>query len=142
MKAISVQQPWAGLLVLGIKKCETRSWNTKFRGKIAIHASAKMPKEGEALLKELCELLPDTFFKGSRAYNMCTVLGCVLGRVQVEDCRSTNDMKPVNAGEKMLGDFSANRYYWWCINPEAYLTPIPAVGQLSIWEWEDNQERV
>lgn len=141
MKALTVQQPWAGLLVLGIKKGETRSWNTKYRGKIAIHSSAKMPKEGTALLNDLCELLPDTFFPGSRAYNMCTTLGCVLGRVQIEDTRSTDNMQNLNAGEKMLGDFSPNRYYWWCINPETYLKPIPAVGQLSIWEWEDSQER-
>lgn len=142
MRAITVQQPWAGLLVLGIKKCETRSWNTKYRGKIAIHSSAKLPKEGAALLQELCEMFPDTFSLDSRAYKMCTTLGCVLGRVQIEDSRSTNGMKPMNAGEEMLGDFSPNRFYWWCINPETYLTPIPAIGQLSIWEWEDSQERV
>lgn len=40
MKAITVLQPWASLIACGAKKIETRSWATKYRGKIAIHAGA------------------------------------------------------------------------------------------------------
>ncbi len=39
MKVISLLQPWASLVVMGYKKCETRSWNTKSRGTLLIHAS-------------------------------------------------------------------------------------------------------
>jgi hypothetical protein len=39
-KAITLWQPWAYLLVQGIKKFETRGWPTKYRGPLAIHASA------------------------------------------------------------------------------------------------------
>lgn len=38
MKAITLWQPWASLLAYGVKKYETRSWPTKYRGPIAIHA--------------------------------------------------------------------------------------------------------
>lgn len=38
MKAITLWQPWASLLACGAKKYETRSWSTKYRGPIAIHA--------------------------------------------------------------------------------------------------------
>jgi len=41
MKAISLWQPWASLIAVGAKTFETRSWNTKYRGPIAIHAAAK-----------------------------------------------------------------------------------------------------
>ena len=39
MKAISLLQPWASLVVMGAKTIETRGWGTKYRGPILIHAS-------------------------------------------------------------------------------------------------------
>jgi hypothetical protein len=42
MKAISVQQPWAWLIVAGLKKVENRSWPTDHRGRMAIHASSRL----------------------------------------------------------------------------------------------------
>lgn len=39
MKALTIWQPWASLLVSGQKKYETRSWATAYRGPIAIHAA-------------------------------------------------------------------------------------------------------
>ncbi|MEJ7626722.1 MAG: ASCH domain-containing protein [Ferruginibacter sp.] len=39
MHVISLLQPWASLVVMGAKTIETRSWSTKHRGPILIHAS-------------------------------------------------------------------------------------------------------
>ncbi len=39
MRAISLHQPWATLIALGIKQTETRHWSTPFRGQTAIHAA-------------------------------------------------------------------------------------------------------
>lgn len=36
--AISVRQPWAALLASGIKTIEIRSWPTRRRGRVLIHA--------------------------------------------------------------------------------------------------------
>ena len=44
MKAITLWQPWASLVALGLKTIETRSWQTAHRGPIAIHAAARCPK--------------------------------------------------------------------------------------------------
>lgn len=41
MKMLSVRQPWANLIAMGIKSIETRSWPTKYRGPLAIHAGKK-----------------------------------------------------------------------------------------------------
>lgn len=41
MKALTIWQPWASLLVSGQKKYETRSWATDYRGPIAIHAAMR-----------------------------------------------------------------------------------------------------
>lgn len=43
MKALTIRQPWASLIALGIKTIETRSWQTRYRGPIAIHAGAGSP---------------------------------------------------------------------------------------------------
>ena len=40
MRALSIRQPWAWMIVHGGKNIENRSWNTKFRGRFLIHASA------------------------------------------------------------------------------------------------------
>lgn len=38
MKALTLYQPWASLIALGVKTIETRSWATSYRGPLAIHA--------------------------------------------------------------------------------------------------------
>jgi len=44
VKAISVKQPWANLIASGKKCIETRTWSTKFRGRLLI-VSSKVPSE-------------------------------------------------------------------------------------------------
>lgn len=38
VKALTLHQPWASLIALGVKTIETRSWSTRYRGPLAIHA--------------------------------------------------------------------------------------------------------
>ncbi len=40
MKALSLRQPWASMIADGRKTIETRTWRTRYRGPLAIHASA------------------------------------------------------------------------------------------------------
>lgn len=47
MKALTLWQPWASLVALGVKTIETRSWATRYRGPLAIHAATRKPKEYE-----------------------------------------------------------------------------------------------
>jgi hypothetical protein len=44
MRALTIRQPWATLIAEGVKTIETRSWSTKHRGPIAIHAG-KHPQD-------------------------------------------------------------------------------------------------
>jgi hypothetical protein len=41
VKALTLWQPWASLVALGVKSIETRSWSTSYRGPLAIHASKR-----------------------------------------------------------------------------------------------------
>lgn len=42
MKALSVIQPWAWLIIHGGKTIENRGWDTRTRGRVLIHASKGM----------------------------------------------------------------------------------------------------
>lgn len=43
MKVLTLHQPWATLIALGVKTIETRPQQTNVRGRIAIHAAARPP---------------------------------------------------------------------------------------------------
>lgn len=42
MKALSIRQPWAWLIVNGHKDVENRKWTSSFRGEFYVHASSKL----------------------------------------------------------------------------------------------------
>ena len=45
MKALSIRQPWAWLILHAGKDIENRSWNSHFRGPFLIHAAAGMTRK-------------------------------------------------------------------------------------------------
>lgn len=45
MRAISIRQPWAWLIIHGGKDIENRSWRTSFRGRVLVHAAAGMTRD-------------------------------------------------------------------------------------------------
>ncbi|MGD9275555.1 MAG: ASCH domain-containing protein [Candidatus Pacearchaeota archaeon] len=55
MKALSLKQPFAELILHGKKKIELRNWNTKFRGEFLIHAS-KIPDKSAMKKFGFCDL--------------------------------------------------------------------------------------
>jgi hypothetical protein len=52
MKCISLKQPWAYLMVNGIKDIENRSWNTNFRGPVLVHASKTFDQDSLDFIKQ------------------------------------------------------------------------------------------
>lgn len=45
MKALSIRQPWAWLITMGYKPVENPTWETLYRGPVAIHASQGMTRD-------------------------------------------------------------------------------------------------
>ena len=45
MKAISIRQPWAWLILNAGKDIENRTWPTSVRGRVLIHAASSMTQE-------------------------------------------------------------------------------------------------
>ena len=55
-RAISLHQPWASLVALEIKKYETRSWGTKFRGKLLICSAKKKYTPDQCFVNKVFDL--------------------------------------------------------------------------------------
>ena len=141
MKVITIQQPWATLVVMGVKQIETRSWNTKYRGQILIHASAKMTKEAKAL----CEQNPFKKYIKDWSY---LPLGAIVGRANIQEVYTTKHaqgmirFQPEYWGDELtFGDYSPNLYGWHLTDAREILTPITAKGQLGIWEYPEDKLR-
>jgi hypothetical protein len=50
MRALSIQQPWAWLIVNGFKNIENRSWATSQRGPVLIHAGQTLDRDAAEAL--------------------------------------------------------------------------------------------
>jgi ASCH domain len=79
-RALTVRQPWAWLIVNGYKDVENRSWATRQRGDILIHAGMSKTDLNESVLKALRSRFsihfPNTFLHGG-----------VIGVVEILDCK-------------------------------------------------------
>jgi hypothetical protein len=58
MRALSIQQPWAWLIVNGYKDVENRSWPTSRRGPIYVHAGKKIDKDGYEWIQMMFPQIP------------------------------------------------------------------------------------
>jgi hypothetical protein len=129
MKAISLHQPWATAVAIGLKKFETRSWSTSHLGPLAIHAAKKKSdyqRQMFALFMEN-EVMQLYFHDaGIREFDQL-LFGALIATANVDLCGCTEFLKP-DPTEALLGDFSADRYAWRLSNPRRLEKPIPYKG--------------
>lgn len=79
MKALSIRQPWAWLIVHGFKPVENRTWPTKVRGPVAIHAGQQFDQAG---LETLLAYMPWLRQHLPQQYD----LGGIVGVAELTDC--------------------------------------------------------
>lgn len=81
MKALSIRQPWAHLIVAGIKRVENREWSTAYRGPLLIHAAMRFADMPIAFIEQRYDLrLPPDL-----------PIGCVVGVVDLIDVVGDSD---------------------------------------------------
>lgn len=88
MKTLSIQQPWAQLIASGIKEVENRTWATKHRGKILIHASSKKVTASwyKKTFIEWAQVTANHQFFGNIPYDDELPTCAIIGYVEVVDC--------------------------------------------------------
>lgn len=146
MKALTLTQPWASLVASGAKRFETRSWNTNYRGPLAIHAAKGFPKAAKAFS---C----DEFVQEGIQYRLPSELprGGVLCVVELVDVMRVDRLLNEGHGftiidkakgrmhlpakQYLFGDFGEGRYAWLLGDVRRFDDPHPATGRLGLWDW-------
>lgn len=129
MKALTIKEPWATLIIDGYKKYEFRSWKTNYRGKILIHA-------GMSLEKDMLERFKD--------YNLECSKGAIIGEALLTDCILVN--KEFNDELRSVDPIVYGRsnhvetYAWKLENVVKYDKPIYIKGKLGLWNYERGDE--
>lgn len=138
MKSLSIWQPWASLIICGMKKVETRSWPapSSIRGHRIAIASTK------SIRREQRDAADEAYFK--RHYEASGLpplddlpLGCVLGTVMVVGCREMDSelIQDLDSQEQAFGIYGPGRFAWFLSDPLPLERPVPARGGQGLWNW-------
>lgn len=125
MKALTIKEPWATLIIEGYKAYEFRSWKTNYRGKILIHAGMSLEKENAEKFKD---------------YNLNYSKGAIIGEAEITDCIFVT--KEINEKLKELNPLvygksgHVEKYAWKLENVKKYEEPIFVKGQLGLWNYD------
>ncbi len=120
LKCISVCQPFADLIVSGAKSVELRSWNTRHRGSLLVHAALKVR---DADCRRLGVDDP--------------VTGAIVGRVRLVGVKKYAGAAEVSADDDLHlagSGFGGSRYGFLLKDPVRLRTPIPWRGYPWIFE--------
>lgn len=105
MKAISIKEPWASLIVEGKKTIELRSWRTRHRGPVLIHRSGK--NGGIVGVAEIADIL------------------------EIETPDQFRSLRPRHHAPDQ---FFQERLYGWVLQNVKPVEFIPCKGRLGLWE--------
>lgn len=128
MKVLTLREPWASLIGENIKKIETRSWFTNYRGELYIHAGQTPIPANDARMNRLAKELSGSFHFGT-IFAKCKLVDCV----KIDE----NYANKVKASDYLCydcGDYTPGRYAWLLKDIEL-IDPIPATGKLGLWNY-------
>lgn len=133
MKAISLWEPWASAMALGLKENETRSWWTGWRGDVVICAAKrKMTREDEETFRLL--VTPNADYEPQYGKALCVV--------RIFDCLPSaafhSEAAPFQIGltEAALGNYEVGRWVWGTVDLRRLRNPVPIVGRQGLWNLE------
>lgn len=132
MKVISIKEPYATLIKEKKKYIETRSWKTTYRGEIYIHAS--ISSNLNKLKSDIKELFDEKQLNHGNIICKCKLVDCIYMTKEFVE-----DMKQNNYQEYLCGLYEEGRYAWILKDVEK-INPIPAKGQLNIWNYYNENE--
>ena len=117
MKALSLKQPYAELVVDGRKKIELRNWRTKFRGEFFIHAAKNPDKES------------------MKRFGFTTLpLGFLVWKANLIDVKTyENEEEHSKDKDLHLASSSCGNHGFILKNP-IKIEPIPFKGKLNFFE--------
>lgn len=140
MKALSLTQPHASLVALRVKRFETRSWSTSYRGPLAIHAAKNFP----LIAKSLC--YRDVFsvaLTGTETPKLADIddvvralpRGAIVAVATLAVCHRVEDIRDSLGSplEHEFGNYSDGRWAFRLDDVVALPQPIECKGALGLW---------
>ncbi len=127
--AITLYNPWATLVALGMKQYETRAWSTGHRGPMAIHAAGRGSFHPSYMeLPEIRKYAPDLKIEH-------LIFGAVLAIVDMMDCMEINQplINQMTEMELAFGEWQPGRYAWPFENVQKLREPLITRGQQGFW---------
>ena len=125
MKALTIKEPWATLIIEGYKKYEFRSWKTNYRGKILIHSGLLLEKD---------------MVKRFEEYKLNYKCGYIIGEAEIVDCIKVDEefnQELIRINPIVYGKSNHVETYGWKLeNVKKYDNPMPCKGKLGIWNYE------
>jgi hypothetical protein len=122
MQVLSVRQPWAWAIARGHKDVENRTWDTTYRGILAIHGSLRMDHDS---LKN--PLLRDV---GWDPADPMAATGGIVAIVSLDGiCTTSKAGHPCDCGPWA----EAGACHWQLSNPRPLPEPIMTLGQPGLW---------
>jgi hypothetical protein len=125
MKVLSVKNPWAYLIIYRGKDIENRTWETKYRGPLLIHASKTSDLYAYYCLRAKIDRFSSVFMDTEEIEKIHSFDGCILGSVDLCGCVRHSESK---WAEK------EGFWYWILQNPKP-CKPVPIKGSLGLWEY-------
>lgn len=129
IKVLTIREPWASLVGAGLKHTETRSWKTKYRGWLYIHAgleTASLDRTQEHIIQEA---LHGVYHHGE-IFLRCRLSGCI--PITMEYAAAAREADPLDFS---FGDFTPGRYAWILTDVE-HIPPAKARGMPGIWDYD------
>ena len=149
MKAITIKQPYASLIVEGLKDIENRTWKCpeKYIGqRVLIHSSSSEKYDKLPLDKMFTKSQLSGLYEKYTESELCKrvyLFGAIIGSVEIVDCvinhksiwaEKTDEPLEYYTGEEEFSCYPT--YNWVLANPIKFKNPIPIKGKLNFWESE------
>lgn len=131
MRGVTLWQPWASLVAHQIKGCETRSWDTSYRGTLLIHAAQRKPKASEVSVIRDSVTHPD--IKRAIA-DIDETLGCIVAIARLDKTILMTEelIDSIDETELFCGNWQPGRYAWKLADVQR-IKPIPFKGKQGLW---------
>lgn len=134
-KVLSIKQPWASLIVYGVKDVENRTWATKYRGKILIHASAQIVKH--EFISDIFSAEQFSYLKTNDLLDIIKTvkLSSIIGEATIVDCVVGHES--IWAEKATFPQNSKPIYNWVLQDVVLYENPLINVkGKLGLWNFD------
>lgn len=127
MKVITIKQPFATLIAEGFKLYEFRTWKTKYRGDLLIHAGFGVDKKAMKKFEYL---------------NLEYPQGKIIAKVKVTDCIKVDDefRNTLNQLDPIVYSGIIKHPEWegygFKLENIKKINPIDIKGKLSLWDYD------